>query len=165
MRPSPSPSYFPHEVHLHAAQLDVDLHTSHGNPCAHPKVRVLVLTACNAAGKRNGFKSIGLLLAVILTADEWAPERVGHFGAENLTEEDCTEVRCRDFGAFSSSQSHCCIASCLHFHATIHAGFLSQLTDNKSFTGGVWGTENETCAGKPRRFSQSIGSFIIRVPW
>ena len=61
---------------------------------------MLVLKERNAAGKRSGFKSIGLILAVILAADEWAPERVGHFGAEILTEEDCTEVRCRDFGAF-----------------------------------------------------------------
>jgi long-chain acyl-CoA synthetase len=85
---------FLHEWNLRTALLDVDQHTSNGNLCAHPKVEALVLKECNAEGKRSGFKSIELLQAVVLTTDEWTPERVGSYGAENLTEEDCTEVQC-----------------------------------------------------------------------
>jgi long-chain acyl-CoA synthetase len=34
----------------------------------------VVLKACNAAGKKNGFKPMELLEGVILTPDEWTPE-------------------------------------------------------------------------------------------
>lgn len=34
----------------------------------------MVLKACNAAGKKNGFKSIEILQAVVLTPEEWTPE-------------------------------------------------------------------------------------------
>jgi long-chain acyl-CoA synthetase len=33
-----------------------------------------VLKECNATGKKSGFKSIEMLQAVVLTADEWTPE-------------------------------------------------------------------------------------------
>lgn len=42
--------------------------------CASEKVQQLVMRECNALGKKNGFKSMELLEAVILTADEWTPE-------------------------------------------------------------------------------------------
>jgi len=32
------------------------------------------LKACNAVGKKNGFKLMELLEAVVLTPDEWTPE-------------------------------------------------------------------------------------------
>jgi len=42
--------------------------------CHNEKVKELVLKECNAVGKKNGFKPIEILQAVILTADEWTPE-------------------------------------------------------------------------------------------
>ena len=33
-----------------------------------------MLKACNAVGKKNGFKQMELLQAVVLTPDEWTPE-------------------------------------------------------------------------------------------
>ncbi|KAJ6529032.1 long-chain-fatty-acid-CoA-ligase [Mycena vulgaris] len=42
--------------------------------CAHPAVASLVLKECNAVGKKNGFKPMETLSAVILTPDEWTPE-------------------------------------------------------------------------------------------
>lgn len=32
------------------------------------------MKACNAVGKKNGFKQMELLQAVVLTPDEWTPE-------------------------------------------------------------------------------------------
>jgi len=37
-------------------------------------VQDFVLKECNAVGKKNGFKPMEILEAVILTADEWTPE-------------------------------------------------------------------------------------------
>jgi long-chain acyl-CoA synthetase len=34
----------------------------------------LILKECNAIGKKNGFKTMELLEAVVLTPDEWTPE-------------------------------------------------------------------------------------------
>ncbi|KAF8636067.1 hypothetical protein AX17_003823 [Amanita inopinata Kibby_2008] len=42
--------------------------------CHDPMVKQLVLKECNAVGKKNGFKPMELLQAVILTPDEWTPE-------------------------------------------------------------------------------------------
>ncbi|KAL1734595.1 hypothetical protein EV714DRAFT_280990 [Schizophyllum commune] len=42
--------------------------------CHSAKVRALVLKECNAVGKKNGFKTMELLQAVVLTPDEWTPE-------------------------------------------------------------------------------------------
>ncbi len=33
-----------------------------------------MLKECNATGKKSGFKSMEMLQAVVLTADEWTPE-------------------------------------------------------------------------------------------
>ncbi|EEB90963.1 hypothetical protein MPER_10758, partial [Moniliophthora perniciosa FA553] len=54
----------PHEAHLRhslgAAGLD--------------SIKSIVLKECNAVGKKNGFKPMEILQAVILTPDEWTPE-------------------------------------------------------------------------------------------
>lgn len=34
----------------------------------------MVLKSCNDAGKKNGFKTMELLQAVVLTPEEWTPE-------------------------------------------------------------------------------------------
>ncbi|KAF8632068.1 hypothetical protein AX15_002066 [Amanita polypyramis BW_CC] len=77
----------PHEAHLrHALQ-----ETANGNGaadssassyndkslrdlCHDSAVKDLILKQCNAIGKKNGFKQVELLQAVILTPDEWTPE-------------------------------------------------------------------------------------------
>ena len=64
----------PHEGHLRASLPDEDPRTSLGDLCANPKIKVLVLKECNAVGKKSGFKSIEMLQAVVLTADEWTLE-------------------------------------------------------------------------------------------
>lgn len=69
----------PNESHLrHALEQtpiagvdpNADLHTL----CKNEKVSGLVMKECNALGKKNGFKPMETLEAVILTADEWTPE-------------------------------------------------------------------------------------------
>ncbi|KAF7373891.1 Long-chain-fatty-acid-CoA ligase [Mycena sanguinolenta] len=42
--------------------------------CKDPRVVSLVLKECNAVGKKNGFKGMETLSAVVLTPDEWTPE-------------------------------------------------------------------------------------------
>lgn len=42
--------------------------------CQDQRVAELVLKDCNSIGKRNGFKPMELLQAVVLTAEEWTPE-------------------------------------------------------------------------------------------
>jgi long-chain acyl-CoA synthetase len=42
--------------------------------CANKAVQDLVLKECNATGKKNGFRTMETLEAVILTAEEWTPE-------------------------------------------------------------------------------------------
>ncbi|KAI0944757.1 hypothetical protein AcW1_002390 [Taiwanofungus camphoratus] len=49
-------------------------HTAMADLCQDVSVRELVLKECNAVGKRNSFKPMELLQAVVLTADEWTPE-------------------------------------------------------------------------------------------
>ncbi|EED82007.1 predicted protein [Postia placenta Mad-698-R] len=48
--------------------------TTMADLCKDDRVRELILKECNAIGKKNGFKQMELLQAVILTADEWTPE-------------------------------------------------------------------------------------------
>lgn len=68
----------PHEVNLrHALEsksnsVDANAHLS--DLCTNKVVRDLILKECNAIGKKNGFKPMEILEAVILTADEWTPE-------------------------------------------------------------------------------------------
>lgn len=69
----------PHEAHLRhtlkQAPLDgVDPDASLHTLCENPGVRKLVLENCNALGKKNGFKPLEILEAVVLTAEEWTPE-------------------------------------------------------------------------------------------
>lgn len=72
----------PHEVNLrHALQVSssnkvgpVDHTLSLTDLCHDQTVKDLVLKACNAIGKKNGFKTMEILQAVILTPDEWTPE-------------------------------------------------------------------------------------------
>jgi len=68
----------PHEGNLrHALQAgsqDVDADGPLFVLCQNDKVKDLVLKDCNTVGKKNGFKPMEMLQAVILTAEEWTPE-------------------------------------------------------------------------------------------
>jgi long-chain acyl-CoA synthetase len=69
----------PHESHLRRALEErpvqgVDAHGDLHALCAASGVQELVMRECNALGKKNGFKPMEMLEAVILTADEWTPE-------------------------------------------------------------------------------------------
>ena len=69
----------PHEAHLRHALADkgpagVDAKEELHALCRSDKVAEFVLKECNALGKKNGFKPMETLEAVILTADEWTPE-------------------------------------------------------------------------------------------
>jgi long-chain acyl-CoA synthetase len=70
----------PHEANLRPAikasnlTADVDSTLSLAQLCENQRVNELVLKACNAIGKKNGFKSMEFLQAVILTPEEWTPE-------------------------------------------------------------------------------------------
>ncbi|CAL1698511.1 unnamed protein product [Somion occarium] len=69
----------PHEDHLRQYLEDKDVpgvgpNTDLGELCHNAKVKELVLKECNALGRKNDFKNMELLEAVILTPDEWTPE-------------------------------------------------------------------------------------------
>jgi long-chain acyl-CoA synthetase len=67
----------PHEIILrHALQSasPVDSSLSLAELCHNQIVVDLVLKECNAVGRKNGFKPMETLCAVILTPDEWTPE-------------------------------------------------------------------------------------------
>lgn len=68
----------PHEGNLrHALQsksIGVDENDHLAALCHNEKVKELVLKECNAMGKKNGFKPMETLQAVILTPDEWTAE-------------------------------------------------------------------------------------------
>jgi hypothetical protein len=69
----------PNEVHLrHALKQGavdgVDPDASLHMLCEDEGVRKLVLANLNALGKKNGFKPLEILEAVVLTAEEWTPE-------------------------------------------------------------------------------------------
>lgn len=42
--------------------------------CESAQIKDMVLKECNSIGKKTGFKQQELLMAVILTPDEWTPE-------------------------------------------------------------------------------------------
>jgi len=63
----------PHETNLRHS-LNTDSSQSLEDLCRESSVREHVLKACNAVGKKNGFKQMELLQAVVLTPDEWTPE-------------------------------------------------------------------------------------------
>lgn len=68
----------PHESNLRAALSSQGLASLSDVPlpelCKNKDVQGLVLKTCNAAGKKNGFKPMETLQAVILTPEEWTPE-------------------------------------------------------------------------------------------
>lgn len=66
----------PHDAHLRQvlASKNLDAKRSLAELCADPAVQALVLKECNAVGKKNGFKPMEMLQAVVLSADEWTPE-------------------------------------------------------------------------------------------
>ncbi|KAJ7153021.1 long-chain-fatty-acid-CoA-ligase [Mycena crocata] len=71
---SPIAIIIPHEGNLRAAlKAGAASQTLH-ELCDDPRVAALVLKECNAVGKKNGFKAMETLSAVILTPDEWTPE-------------------------------------------------------------------------------------------
>ncbi|KAF7297408.1 Long-chain-fatty-acid-CoA ligase [Mycena indigotica] len=68
---------FPHESNLRAAlrnHNDVDEKQGMADLCSNHHVSALVLKECNVLGKKNGFKAMETLTAVILTPEEWTPE-------------------------------------------------------------------------------------------
>ncbi|KAI0791104.1 acetyl-CoA synthetase-like protein [Abortiporus biennis] len=69
----------PHEAHLrHYLEQKsipgVDPNAALSTLCHDERVAEIVMKECNALGKKNGFKQMELLEAVILTAEEWTPE-------------------------------------------------------------------------------------------
>ncbi|KAL0952534.1 hypothetical protein HGRIS_006793 [Hohenbuehelia grisea] len=52
----------------------VDLSADLAHLCQDKRVKDLVLKECNAVAKKNGFKPMETLQAVVLTAEEWTPE-------------------------------------------------------------------------------------------
>ncbi|KAI6142947.1 acetyl-CoA synthetase-like protein [Pisolithus tinctorius] len=68
----------PHELNLRhtlEGKLNgVDASAPLSELCHNKAVQELVLRECNAVGKKNGLKSMEMLEAVILTAEEWTPE-------------------------------------------------------------------------------------------
>lgn len=68
----------PHEANLRhaleAKSIPADANAQLSDLCANKAVQDLILKECNAIGKKNGFKQMEILEAVILTAEEWTPE-------------------------------------------------------------------------------------------
>jgi long-chain acyl-CoA synthetase len=71
----------PHEAHLRQAlqgnsnsSLSALHEKSLPDLCQNEDVKELILKECNGVGKKNGFKPLETLSAVILTPDEWTPE-------------------------------------------------------------------------------------------
>ncbi|KAJ7474482.1 long-chain-fatty-acid-CoA-ligase [Mycena galericulata] len=69
----------PHDANLRAALRSADIGGVDASAplpelCADERVGALVLRECNAVGKKNGFKPMETLSAVILTPDDWTPE-------------------------------------------------------------------------------------------
>ena len=67
----------PHAEHLRQTLKDaqgVDASKSLNELCHDKTVVALFLKELNAIGKKNGFKPMELLQAVVLTGDEWTPE-------------------------------------------------------------------------------------------
>ncbi|KAK2465148.1 hypothetical protein APHAL10511_002840 [Amanita phalloides] len=66
----------PHEGHLRQALEGDESIKNKSLPdlCHNSAVKELVLKQCNAVGKKNGFKQVELLQAVVLTPEEWTPE-------------------------------------------------------------------------------------------
>lgn len=69
----------PHEPNLRhvlaqRSMPGVDATASLPDLCHNQAVQELVLKECNVVGKKNDFKAMEMLEAVIMTAEEWTPE-------------------------------------------------------------------------------------------
>lgn len=68
----------PHEAHLRQTLSSSGNSSLSDDPlpdlCKSEEVKKLVLKSCNDSGKKNAFKPMELLQAVVLTPDEWTPE-------------------------------------------------------------------------------------------
>ncbi|KZP08151.1 acetyl-CoA synthetase-like protein [Athelia psychrophila] len=65
----------PHEQNLRTLlPAGVDANDDLPALCREKTVQELVLRECNAVGKKNGFKPMEILQAVVLTPDEWTPQ-------------------------------------------------------------------------------------------
>jgi long-chain acyl-CoA synthetase len=64
----------PHEQHLRAALPENLSSLSLSDLVKEKQVNDMILKECNAVGKKNAFKPLELLQAVILTDEEWTPE-------------------------------------------------------------------------------------------
>ena len=70
----PHAEHLRHTLEAKASALGVDPSKNVHELCHDRAVADLVLKECNAVGKKNGFKPMELLQAVVLTPDEWTPE-------------------------------------------------------------------------------------------
>lgn len=68
----PHPDHLRHT--LEGKDIGVDPKQALPELCRASAVADLVLKECNAIGKKNGFKPMELLQAVVLTPDEWTPQ-------------------------------------------------------------------------------------------
>ncbi|KAG2145440.1 uncharacterized protein EDB93DRAFT_1241111 [Suillus bovinus] len=68
----------PHEVNLRQAleakSIPADASAPLSDLCTNKVVQDLMLKECNGIGKKNSFKPMEILEAVVLTAEEWTPE-------------------------------------------------------------------------------------------
>jgi long-chain acyl-CoA synthetase len=63
---------FPHEMNLRIAMGGSK--APFAELCASPEAKTLILKGCNAIGKQREFKSMEILMGVVLTHEEWTPE-------------------------------------------------------------------------------------------
>lgn len=87
----------PHEAqlrHFLKSQLQdgVDENWSIDQLCHNNTVRQLILDACNAVGRKNGFKQLEMLEAIVLTPMEWTPENGLTTAAQKLSRKAILET-------------------------------------------------------------------------
>jgi len=65
----------PHEANLRRVLKahEIDASSDLAQLCTNTTVKDIIRTECNNVGKRNGFKPMELLQAVVLTSMEWTP--------------------------------------------------------------------------------------------
>jgi long-chain acyl-CoA synthetase len=98
----------PHEANLRA-QLN-EKGTPLADLCQRDDVRSLVMKECNAAGKKQGFKTMEMLEAVILTPDDWTPENGLVTAAQKINRKKVS-------GKFDSEikvRFHICLRGCMN---------------------------------------------------
>ena len=98
----------PHEANLRQAlkdkSIDVGDAQSFAALCQNDKVKDLVFKECNSVGKKNGFKGIETLQAVILTPDEWTPENGLVTAAQKVQRKKIAEVFDKEIKVLFSPQ-------------------------------------------------------------